>query len=339
MSFAIDLRVGMIGAGMVSRHHLEAWAEIPRARVVGIADPDVARATARAKEFSIDAVFDDAADLMASGIIDAADIAAPVEFHAGLCRMAARNGLAILCQKPLCPSVDEAVRLIDDLGSSVLIMVHENWRHRPHYRVVHGWLAHRYIGRIEDVHMTVRSRGLVTDENGRFPALERQPLLANLPRFLVFEVLIHHLDVLSWLLGPLRVVKAKLGSHSGAIRGEDRADILLHTDDGVSVHLSADYADPSAEGHVQDTLTLVGSAGIVRVRDAECEIAGSINEHRRWSFDDLYRASYNGAIQQFADGVVGRTSFETTPSQHLEVLRLMESVYNVAGRMSSSPGG
>lgn len=320
---------------MVSRDHLEAWAEIPRARVVGIADPDVARATARAEEFSIDGVFDDAADLMASGTINAVDIAAPVEFHAELCRMAARNGLAILCQKPLCPSVEEAVRLIDDLGSSVPIMVHENWRHRPHYRVVHDWLARGHIGRIADVQMTVRSRGLVIDENGRFPALERQPFLAKLRRFLVFEVLVHHLDVLSWLLGSLRVVKAKLGSHSGAIRGEDRADILLHTDDGVSVHLSADYADPSAEGHVQDTLTLVGSAGIVRVRDATCEIAGTFTERRRWSFDDLYRASYKGAIQQFADGAVGRTSFETTPRQHLEVLRLMQSVYDVAGWTSS----
>jgi D-apiose dehydrogenase len=34
------LRIGLIGAGMVSRHHLIAWAEIPdQAKVVAVADP------------------------------------------------------------------------------------------------------------------------------------------------------------------------------------------------------------------------------------------------------------------------------------------------------------
>jgi predicted dehydrogenase len=34
------LRIGLIGAGMVSRHHLMAWADIAdQARVVAIADP------------------------------------------------------------------------------------------------------------------------------------------------------------------------------------------------------------------------------------------------------------------------------------------------------------
>jgi predicted dehydrogenase len=34
------LRIGLIGAGMVSRHHLIAWAAIPdRAKVVAVADP------------------------------------------------------------------------------------------------------------------------------------------------------------------------------------------------------------------------------------------------------------------------------------------------------------
>jgi predicted dehydrogenase len=34
------LRIGLIGAGMVSRHHLIAWAAIPdQAKVVAVTDP------------------------------------------------------------------------------------------------------------------------------------------------------------------------------------------------------------------------------------------------------------------------------------------------------------
>ena len=43
------LRIGLIGAGMVSRHHLIAWADIAeRARVIAIADPSRENAARRA---------------------------------------------------------------------------------------------------------------------------------------------------------------------------------------------------------------------------------------------------------------------------------------------------
>jgi len=43
------LRIGLIGAGMVSRHHLIAWATIPdQARVVAVANPSSDNAVRRA---------------------------------------------------------------------------------------------------------------------------------------------------------------------------------------------------------------------------------------------------------------------------------------------------
>jgi predicted dehydrogenase len=55
------LRIGLIGAGMVSRHHLIAWATIPdQARVVAIADPSAENAARRATEFGISQTYADA---------------------------------------------------------------------------------------------------------------------------------------------------------------------------------------------------------------------------------------------------------------------------------------
>ena len=43
------LRIGLVGAGMVSRHHLIGWAECAgEAKVVAIADPTAANAERRA---------------------------------------------------------------------------------------------------------------------------------------------------------------------------------------------------------------------------------------------------------------------------------------------------
>ncbi|MBP0651057.1 Gfo/Idh/MocA family oxidoreductase, partial [Mycobacterium tuberculosis] len=46
---ASPLRVGVVGAGWVTAYHLAGWQRLAgAARVVGIADPDRARAEARA---------------------------------------------------------------------------------------------------------------------------------------------------------------------------------------------------------------------------------------------------------------------------------------------------
>ena len=60
--------------------------------------------------------------------LDAVDVAAPREFHAEMVRMAARRGLAVLCQKPLAPTLAEAEALVAEVGGRCRLMVHENWR-------------------------------------------------------------------------------------------------------------------------------------------------------------------------------------------------------------------
>src|SRR6202047_5103512 len=86
------LRIGLIGAGMVSRHHLIAWADIAdRARVIAIADPSRENATRRADEFAISNIYADAEAMLAVSELDAVDIAAPRQFHAPLVRLSARG--------------------------------------------------------------------------------------------------------------------------------------------------------------------------------------------------------------------------------------------------------
>src|SRR5262245_60058699 len=84
------LRIGLIGAGMVSRHHLIAWANISdQARVVAVADPSAENAARRAGEFAIANTYASAEAMLAAEQLDAIDIAAPRQMHAPLVRLAA----------------------------------------------------------------------------------------------------------------------------------------------------------------------------------------------------------------------------------------------------------
>src|ERR1700682_546939 len=106
------LRIGLIGAGMVSRHHLIAWAAIAdQAEVVAVADPSRDNAARRATEFGIGQIYADAEAMLGATELDAVDIAAPRQLHAPLVRLAAKRRLPVLCQKPLAPNLQQAIEL------------------------------------------------------------------------------------------------------------------------------------------------------------------------------------------------------------------------------------
>ena len=74
--------------------------------------------------------------------------------------------------------------------------------------------------------MTVRSPGLAPPVNGSTPSdLERQPYLATFKRLIVFELLIHQLDVLRSLLGEFEVKLVELDRVNKDLVGEDEPPV------------------------------------------------------------------------------------------------------------------
>ena len=142
------LRIGMIGAGWVTAHHLEGWRALAdRAAVVAICDPDAAAVAARAEAFGIAGRFASAEAMLDGAELDALDICSPRETHAAMVGLGAARGLAVMCQKPLAPTLAAAEALVAAVGGAVPLMVHENWRFRPYYRRLREWLDERQARR------------------------------------------------------------------------------------------------------------------------------------------------------------------------------------------------
>lgn len=326
------LRVGLIGAGWVTPYHLRGWrAQAGAAEIVAIADPSPDALASRADEFGIAARFSSAAGLLAAGGLDAVDIAAPRAVHAELVRLAAGHGLAVLCQKPLAATLAEAESLVADIEGRVRLMVHENWRFRAYYRQIRDWLAAGRIGAVKAAWLSLVTSGTVPNAEGRLLALERQPLMRRETRMLVAEVLIHHLDTLRMLLGPMRVGAAVLSRTCGEILGEDGAVVHLQTAAGAGVSVFASLAAHGAPPEQVDRLTLIGESGTIRLDGADLTLSGARDE--RLSFDQpaVYQGAYDATIAHFVDCLRDDTPFETAPRDNLETLRLVEDCYRLSG--------
>jgi len=330
MSDRQPLRVGLAGAGMISLYHLRGWAETNGAQVVAVCDTDPERAAQRAAEFGIDQVFDDADEMLDTCDLDALDIAASVDAHAPLVRAAAARGIHIMCQKPLTRTVAEARLLIEEVGERVRFMVHENYRFRPHYQLVRAWLREGRIGEIRHALMVVRCSGLVSLDGETPWLLNRQPYLVDFDRNLMFETMIHHLDVLRLLLGPLEVHAVRLGRLAG-MKGEDTASIILESKDGVGVTADGCLVAPGYAPLPSDRLELVGSRGTLVMDFDRIYLVGAENEAVQVDLVARYQECFTHAIGDFVAGIVEGRPMETDRLDNLQTLELMEACYRKAG--------
>lgn len=328
-------RIGLAGAGWVAPRHLEAWQQLRgRAAVVAIADPNIEAARARAREFGVPTAYASVEAMLEREHLDAVDVATPRETHAPICRLAADRGLAILSQKPLAPTFADAASLVADVGRRVRLMVHENWRFRPHYRRIAGWLREGRVGEIRTVTMALLTSGLIADGSGRAPAIDRQPMFATLDRLLVMEVLIHHVDTLRFLIGPLTLAGASLGRSCPLVRGEDRASMFMTTAAGAAVSLIGDLMAHGYPAAQRDHLEILGATGAIVLEGDRLRLVRGADMDEDVAIDLAadYEASYLGALTHFLDRLDDGEAFETSPEDNLETLRIVEQVYQPTPR-------
>jgi D-apiose dehydrogenase len=326
------LKVALAGAGMISWFHLTAWRKLGESvRLVAVCDPSVAKASARAKEFSIPNVYGDAEAMFAAEAIDALDVASPRQSHAAWVDAAAARGIDVLCQKPMTPTLAESEALARRVEGKARLMVHENWRFRPWFRELKRWIAAGELGDVLLARIAMITSGLLPDATGRRPSLERQPFMQHEEELMVAEVLIHHLDVMRFLCGELTVIDARAARTVPDVRGETLAMIFLETASGAPVEVTGTMAAPGYPPRAPDRLEIVGSKASAVFDEAGLQLLGPAPRAKQYDRDQGYQASFDGVIAHFVECLRTGTPFETGPTDNLATLRLVEDAYRAAG--------
>ena len=103
---AKKFQVGIIGSGMISGSHLEAYKADKRVEVAWVADVLLDRAEARAKEFNVARAITDYRKGLKD--VDAVSVCTPPFAHKVPVIDAARAGVHVLCEKPMALSTRDA---------------------------------------------------------------------------------------------------------------------------------------------------------------------------------------------------------------------------------------
>ena len=209
------VRLALVGAGHMGTYHAQAIAERDDADLVAVCDIDGERAAAVAETHGARAV-GDVTEL--AGAVDAAVVAASTSSHLDVALPLLESGIAVLIEKPLAATAEEARRIADAARSTgVVAQVGHILRFDPVTRAIAG-------RRIKPAYIEV-------SWVSRFS-------FRSMDVGVVMDVMIHGLDVVLFLAGEM---PERVDAVGGVVVGphEDFVNVRLRFPGGCVATLSA----------------------------------------------------------------------------------------------------
>jgi predicted dehydrogenase len=248
-------RVGLVGAGHISRTHLLSFRRVADARVVGVWSRTRARAEAFAREFALDLATDHVEELV--GAVDVVCVNSPNALHAEHAILAARAGKHVIVEKPLAVNLDEGRAMLEAArAAGVGLAYAEELPFVPKFVRAREILRSGVLGEARYVTQREAHAGpyspwfFTRDEAGGG---------------VLMDMACHSVECVRWLLGKPRVerVTARIANLDPA-RGplDDHSVVQMEFAGGASATCEASWVLP---GGMQSRLEIWGSAGYLDV--------------------------------------------------------------------------
>ncbi len=209
------VRVAVIGVGSLGQHHARIFAGLEEADLVAVVDADPDRAAAVASRHGVPAL-SSCTDLPRD--LDAVSVAVPTSAHAPIVEACLRRGLAVLVEKPMAATLEEAASMARqaERAGRPLVVGHTE-RFNPIVRAARG--------RVRD------PRFIETHRLGMFTARSTDVDV-------VLDLMIHDLDVILSLVPSTIASIDSVGVHALTDK-VDIANARLRFENGCVANVTA----------------------------------------------------------------------------------------------------
>jgi len=342
-----SINVGVIGTGSISAMHLQSYQKHANANLLAVCDLNEERARLAAEKYGATKVFTDYRELLADPEIDAVSICTWNNTHAEISIAALNAGKHVLVEKPLCRTVEEALRVQEAVKSSgKLLQVGFVRRYDPNAQMLREFADKGEFGDIYFAKASsIRRLG---NPGGWFSDIERSgggPLI---------DIGVHVIDLCWYMMGRPKPVAVsantyrKLGNRSN-VRNlsfykaadydaekntvEDMANAMIRFENGASMLVDVSFTLHSKEN--QQTVKLYGDKGGFEI-DPEVVIVTEkhdtiINiqpqtDHKGFDFDSAFQSEVNHFIASIENGTQPLSPVE----DGVEIMKILCGIYESA---------
>jgi len=229
---AKKIRVAVIGAGNMGRHHARNYFEMETTELVAIADTDI-KNKALAKKYRAN-FYEDYRELLSLEKPEIVNVCVPTLWHKEVASEAVKAGANVLVEKPIASSLAEAQDLIDlAKEKKVKLTVGHIERFNPVVLLLKELIKKGKLGKIISV-MARRANPI--------PARIKD---ANV----ILDIGVHDIDLINFILDKKPVTVHAYGGRALLQKQEDYADILLEypkDEQGLKVtgHIQVNWLTP-----------------------------------------------------------------------------------------------
>jgi predicted dehydrogenase len=326
-----DLRVGLIGLGMMGRHHARVVREVEGMELVAVAD---ATGDPHGVAGGLP-VLGDVHELIAAGI-DAAVCAVPTGMHEEVGLALAEAGVHTLIEKPIAHSVEAGERLVKAFAArGVVGAVGHIERYNPSLQSLRARMANGDLGDIYQI---------ATRRQGPFPAR-----IADVG--VVKDLATHDIDLTAWLAqSEYLTVSAQVALRSGRPH-EDLVAATGKLANGTVTNHLVNWLSPMKErvtvvtgekgAFVADTLSADLTFYANGVIDTEWESVANfrgVSEGDVTRFAIQKREPLRVELEKFRDAIHGKAAEIVTLQEGQNTLTTAEQLLTTAAQTSALAG-
>jgi myo-inositol 2-dehydrogenase/D-chiro-inositol 1-dehydrogenase len=220
----MTIKVGLIGAGVMGADHARILSTaVSGAELVAVSEPDAERCGNIVHMCGAVRTFADPLDLIRDPGVDAVLVASPDATHGTLVLACLDIGKPVLCEKPLAPSIEACLKVIDKETAlrRRLVTVGYMRRFDPGYVEMKRKLDEGELGAALVMHCVHR--------NVAAPSFMTAPML-------ITNSAVHEIDIARFVLGrEVRRVTVVTPRKTGMSSMQDPQILLLEMDDGAVV--------------------------------------------------------------------------------------------------------
>ncbi len=262
------MRIGIIGCGGIASQHVRGYQECEGVEIAAGADVDIQRAIKVAGQ---DHAYTSFRELLANEKLDAVSVCTPPKFHKDAVCAALEAGVAVLCEKPLAPTADEAREIVECAERTGKLLV-TAFCHRFHEPVMRAReiVKSGNIGKV----ITLRNRF-----GGKIDMTEvwfSNPEISG--GGTIPDTSVHSVDLFRYLVGdPIRV-SAAIATADPRYKVEDCSVIMVQTRDGAIGVLEASWTSPGSANIIE----VYGTDGAVIVDYSRPGVRFMIQNSGQW---------------------------------------------------------
>jgi len=288
-------RIGIVGCGRISQHHIDAIAKVDGLMLVAVCDVDGGRSGAAGAKAGVP-WFTSIDKMLGGAEIDVVAVCTPSGLHPEHGIAAANAGKHVVSEKPMALSLDgaDALVLACDAAKVHLFVVKQN-RLNPPIRLLKRAVELGRFGRIFLANATVRWQ-----RPQEYYDAEPWRGTWKLDGGAIMNQASHYVDLLQWIIGPVESVMAKTATQARSIEAEDSGVAVLRFASGAMGVIEVNVL--TYPRNFEGSITVIGETGTVKIGGT------AVNKVEHWSFadyDDDDKVVQTGAVDTHPPTVYG----------------------------------